>query len=82
MLDTLQTASPIVAAVCIDWPMILSTTGLSGLVGKMVWDWLKTPRSCQYHDGFVKDISNMKTDVEVIKNNVNWLIEFHKQGVK
>ena len=82
MLDTLQTVTPVVAKACINWSMVLSTTGIGGLVGKVIWDWWKTPRHCSLHDGFVSSISNMKTDIEVVKNDVKWLIDFHKKGVK
>jgi hypothetical protein len=80
MVDTLtQTVSQTNDIVI---PLTVGSTGLTAALGKILWDIWKNPRShpCQFHDAFVTDINAIKTDVAVIKNNIEWLVKESGKG--
>lgn len=57
----------------------LSTAGISGLIGKIVWDWYKKPHHCVYHESLAKDVADTKSDVAIIKNDIGWLLMDYKK---
>lgn len=89
MIDTIVSAAnyaaPVIAGV--NWSVVLSSAGVTGLVGKIIWDWLKSPRhSCLMHQDLSNEIAGikshvfeLKTDIAVMNNNINWLIEDYKK---
>ena len=81
MIDTIVSAAnctaPVIAGV--NWSMVLSSTGVTGLIVKIIWDWLKSPKhSCLMHQDLSNEITGikshvfeLKTDIAVMNNNIN-----------
>ena len=79
MIDTLTQVVQQGGSIII--PMTIGTTGFLTAVGKIIWDVVKTPKSqhCMYHEGLANNITDMKTDIAVMKNDVSWLVADYKR---